>query len=386
MKSWWYILILPVLVYLVGCFSMIESGLGKVDGGSGNVQMSTMALDAVTLPAQIVFFTGLALDYGFASVFTESGRRKWAAEHGATASFVVSVLDEEGNAISNAIVKASFFIQNTPASVSLMTTDGLGQCHLIGATSRCVHFDVFNEHYYPSHSDFNFILCGKGKHNVMWGSWQPEKIPIVVKLRNAESPNAAKAPFRPSRIIPKLNEWLEYDLTENDFLVPDGEGKSSDVEIKLNWKGEPGSRMSLDMRFNDPDAGGYIATKAQYSDFKGVYQANQFGTYRRFIRFMHQRDFDSLDSGTEKSNAVVFDGNKILVTRLPCTSEGIHGSKKFRYFALTDLIFCRGNKPSTVSMRMCCVYNPKPGDACLEDFETFNESSELTKRIRDELK
>lgn len=86
-------LVCSALITMSGCFSMVESSLGKIDGGSGRIHPSTVVVDAVTLPAQVVFFTGLFLDYGFESIFTEDGRRKWAIENGATASFVVNNYD-----------------------------------------------------------------------------------------------------------------------------------------------------------------------------------------------------------------------------------------------------------------------------------------------------
>ena len=49
------------LITMSGCFSMVESGLGRVDGGSGKVSPSTMVIDAVTLPAQVVFLALLQI-------------------------------------------------------------------------------------------------------------------------------------------------------------------------------------------------------------------------------------------------------------------------------------------------------------------------------------
>lgn len=53
---------------LAGCFSMVEDGLGKVDGGSGGVSAKSVLLDVVTLPGQMLFFTGVFLGYAYERV------------------------------------------------------------------------------------------------------------------------------------------------------------------------------------------------------------------------------------------------------------------------------------------------------------------------------
>lgn len=376
------------LIAMSGCFSMVESGLGRVDGGSGDVSPSTVMIDAVTLPAQVVFFTGLFLDYSFESAFTEKGRRSWAIEHGATASFKVKVIDEFGEAVPDAIVRATFLVQHT-STLSSTVTDSQGECLLIGATGGSVRFDVFHEHFYPSHSDFGFNLWGKNAHKVRWGSWQPDKIPVEIRLRKVKSPNAALAPARDYRQVTRLNEWIGYDLVENDFVFPDGNGKDADVKVKISWDGEWRSKMLLELEFLGSGAGGYLADKNRYSDFKGVYSANLDAEYKPHFVFAQRRGPARREAASGDERVALIDENTILVAR---TSRGgvpgcIDGKgNAYRYFQISDLSFGRGEKERTASLRLRCVYNPTLGDTSLEDFDTYDSSMNLTRKERMGLK
>jgi len=169
---------------LQGCFSLVENGLGKVDGGSGGVSAKSVALDVVTLPGQIVLFTGLFLDYEFERFFTEKGRRKYAYFHGAKAGFDVLVVDESGKAVPNAVVRASFTVDRARPSLSSATTDDLGRCYVSGVTSERVRFEVAHERFYPAQNDFCFIHRGKDAHKVSWGWWQPRKIPVAIVMKS----------------------------------------------------------------------------------------------------------------------------------------------------------------------------------------------------------
>lgn len=376
------------LITMSGCFSMLESSLGKIDGGSGRIHPSTVVIDAVTLPAQVVFFTGLFLDYGFESVFTEDGRRKWAIENGATASFVVKVLDELGEPLPDAIVKATFLVQRT-SMVSSAVTDAQGECLLIGATGGSVSFDVLHEHFYPSHRGFGFNLCGKDAHKVVWGSWQPEKIPVEIRLRDVKSPNATQAPARDYLQVPRLNEWIGFDLAENDFVSPDGEGRAEDVKVKIAWDGEWASKMLLELEFLGEGAGGYLANKKRYSDFKGVYRANLDAEYKTHFLFAQKGKATRNESNPVDNPVTVFDEGSILVARsarggVPVGDVG--NGNAYKYFQVYDLSFGRGNKSGTAMFKLRCVYNPTLGDTSLEDFDTYDSSINLTRDERMRLK
>lgn len=376
------------LIAMSGCFSMVESGLGRVDGGSGRVSPSTMLIDAVTLPAQVLFFTGLFLDYSFESVFTEKGRRKWAIEHGATASFKVKVLDEFGETVPDAIVKATFPVKHTKM-FSSEVTDSQGECLMIGATGGSVRFDVFHEHFYPSHLDFGFNLCGKDAHKVLWGSWQPDKIPVEIRLRKVKSPNAAQAPARHHLQVARLNEWIGYDLVENDFVFQDGEGKSTDVKVKISWDGEWTSKMLLELKFLGAGAGGYLADKKRYSDYKGVYSANLDAEYKSHFVFAQSRGPTRREVASGDNPVALFDENSVLVAR--ATRGGISGcvdgnGNAYMYFQISNLSFGRGEKARTASLRLRCIYNPTLGDTALEDFDAYDSSMKLTRKERMELK
>lgn len=376
------------LIAMSGCFSMVESGLGRVDGGSGRVSPSTMLIDVVTLPAQVLFFTGLFLDYGFESAFTEKGRRKWAIEHGATASFKVKVLDEFGETVPDAIVKATFPVKHAKM-LSSAITDSQGECLLIGATGGSVHFDVLHEHFYPSHFDFGFNLYGKDAHKVIWGSWQPDKIPVEIRLRKVKSPNAALSPARGYLQVPRLNEWIGYDLVENDFVFPEGEGKAADVKVKISWDGEWSSKMLLELEFLGAGAGGYLADKKRYSNYKGVYSANLDAEYKSHFVFAQRRGPTRREAASGDNPVMLFDETSILVAR--AARGGVSGcvdgnGNAYRYFQIYDLSFGRGDKAGTASLRMRCIYNPTLGDTALEDFDTYDTSMKLTRKERMELK
>ena len=376
------------LITMSGCFSMVESGLGRVDGGSGKVSPSTMLIDAVTLPAQVVFFSGLFLDYCYETIFTERGRRSWAIEHGATASFAVKVLDEFGETVPDAMVKATFPVKHVK-TLSSVITDSQGECLLIGATGGSVHFDVLHEHFYPSHLDFGFNLYGKDAHKVIWGSWQPDKIPVEIRLRKIKTPNAARAPAHGYLQITKLNEWMGYDLVENDFVFPDGKGKAADVRVKISWDGEWSSKMLLELEFLGADAGGYLADKKRYSDFKGVYSANLDAEYKPHLVFAQRGDPARTETSSDDNPVMVLDENSVLVAR--AARGGVSGfvdgdGNAYRYFQISDLSFGRGEKQGTASLRLRYVYNPILGDTALEDFDTYESSMNLTRKERVELK
>ena len=375
----WQVSVLACVFLLAGCFSMVENGLGKVDGGSGGVSAQSVALDVVTLPGQVVFFTGLFLDYGFETLFTDKGRHKWAIEHGATADFAVTVMDEDGHAVSNAVVKAEFAIDHRAPSVKMAITDESGHCRLVGSTGGSVRFEVCREQFYPSHRSFGFNLFGEGADKVVFGSWQPDKIPVELRLRRIIKPYAVKVPFDSFLKVPVINEWVGYDLERNDFVKTNGNGCVADVEMKLRCdeKCENGNRgLSLEMRFPTPFSGGYFAKKVEYSDFKGVYVADTNQNYVQSFVFQH---------GT-KEDGLKFGADQILVVRSRCRLDEGGLLTEARYFALTDLAYGHGNKQGEAVFRMNTVYNPIPNDTALEDFGEFLKAMEKTEERRRGLK
>ena len=111
------------------------------------------------------------------------------------------------------------------------------------------------------------------------GKWQPygEKVEVVLrKKRNPTNLIANHYETQEFSHTKLLNQWVGFDLRENDFVEPNCKGKIADFEVMIEWDEKiyaDYTGMRVKIRFTEPYSGYYEVPKYLNSDLKSPYTA-----------------------------------------------------------------------------------------------------------------
>ena len=107
--------------------------------------------------------------------------RAW--RNGAMAKIAVKVLDDQGNPVSNAAIRAFFEMAlKGGGEVVNATTDKNGCAMLTGKTSSSIFFKVSKDGYYATNEELCFVAMGQ-EYEVNRGKWQPWGLQKIPSLR-----------------------------------------------------------------------------------------------------------------------------------------------------------------------------------------------------------
>jgi len=159
------------------------------------------------------------------------------------ASVTVHVTDEDGQAISNALVSAGFATMIKPGwgwgsgrpNTVKGYTDTNGMCSLIGdGNGGEVGIAVMKAGYYGS-GGFNIIFTNTT--GIVLKKWQPWNPTIEVVLKRIGQP----VPMYARRVcclkIPVIGEAVGFDLIRSDWVAPYGRGEICD--FLFTWVAKP---------------------------------------------------------------------------------------------------------------------------------------------------
>jgi len=285
-----------------------------------------------------------------------------AMHNGAMAEIHLKVLDNSGMPVSNASVRA--VMDMTTGEYSLFgKTDTNGVYVVRGKTNgNYIEFLVGKDGYYGSRKRMTYVQM-RAEHDVIDGKWQPYGAVDKIILRDIRNPiEMSKELFWKFKYTVAINTWIGYDIKENDFVEPYGNGKVSDFEVYIDWNGDwlPAYRgMAVKIRFTEPFGGYYTCDINTDSEFKGPYAASPDSI------FVDRAEFSErvLDNGNRVQKH--FDVGKCWVVRSRCKVSSDGKLVSANYSVIYDIVFtCK--KGGRGGFCITGVFNPTPNDTNLE--------------------
>ena len=215
-----------------------------------------------------------------------------AINFGAATKVVFRVVDDRGHPVTNALVKAGFYL-NGKAGNSVNSYTGPGG--LLVAERKSVgeiNYWINKAGHYETSGRFNFERNG-----VSDGRWQPYGMTNTVVLKRKVNPVAMCV--RPNRkgltplVPPYIDQYIGFDMEKGDWVRPHGDGIYSDISLKYEYKA--GSIPSLYYRgavfllFTNKYDGAYAMTKDCSSSFQSAYHADTNAVYRQKMGYVYDR-------------------------------------------------------------------------------------------------
>jgi len=290
-----------------------------------------------------------------------------AQRDGAIGSITLKVVDQDGNAVSNANVRGGFY-NHGKSGYGFDKT--IGPDGLVELKNRCVgdlHFSIEKAGYYKTSFTYWFFKawhdCAKD------GRWLPWNPIIEVVLKQKVNPVAMCV--RPNReglnplVPPSRNEYIGFDLEKGDWVKPHGKGILADLNLKYEY--EVGKIPSIHYRgavffvFTNKYDGVYVMKKDSFSSFKSVYQAETNAVYRQKIEFVYDRL-----SGEVKENSK-FPVSDYLVLRTRSKTDEYGNLVSANYAKIYGPVAAGGG-----GVYMGFYFNPNENDPNLEADMTKN--------------
>ena len=236
------------------------------------------------------------IDHGLQAVDFMKGERHSAAvtharDKGALGAVTFSVIDDRGQPVSGATVKAAFWNHGKEGHEFEETTDENG---LVALQDTCVGdlvFSITKDDHYDTRLRYWFFKahfdCAK---NGRWIPWNPT---IEVVLKRKVNPVAMYVTRQESgyHLLNEVEKPLGFDLVANDWLPPFGKGTTADMFITFFWDGSKFSQYTgsdLELSFTNQYAGIYRAVSDMSSAFRSPYHADTNAVYAKSIRFSYK--------------------------------------------------------------------------------------------------
>ena len=162
-----------------------------------------------------------------------------------------------------------------------------------------------------------------------------------------------------------LNEWIGFDLKENDYVEPHGKGKIADFEVFLEWDGKweregyTGKRLKI--RFVEPYSGFYICKRNKNSAFGWSYLAEPEKISLKYVEYYKK----VLADGEIERN--LFDKTTTYwVIRSRCVVNEKGELISANYSSIIELNFSRNRDRQTMGINLLRIFNPTPNEINLE--------------------
>ena len=287
-----------------------------------------------------------------------------ARVHGAFAKIELKVVNEEGAPIPDANIDVFMGMNFRVKGYSIAgRTDTNGVFVFEGKTCGDeISVNVSKPGFYRTSKSFKFAEMGH-EHDVVDGRWQPYGAVEKVVLRDIRAPiEMPKELFWKFKYTKAINTWIGYDIKENDFVVPNGNGRVSDFEVYIDWNGAwlPMYRgMAVKIRFTEPFGGYYAYELSANSEFKGPYVASPDSICTTSAEFSEHVQ----DNGCRVQRS--FDHSKCWVVRSRCKVSPDGKLIAANYSVIYDIVFtCK--KDGYAGFCITGAFNPTPNDRNLE--------------------
>lgn len=281
--------------------------------------------------------------------------------NGAKTMIQLSVVDENGLAVPNAQIHVvmgmnfrdkAYFIDGVANSNGMFVVEGK-------TTGNEIKIEVSKLGYYKAVKKMCYVKMGK-EHTVRDGKWMPWGEKETLMLREVKSPVDMVMGLN-AYMVPATNIWIGFDMKAGNWVKPYSKGVIADFEVKMEWDGKPPAKSnfsSLDIRFQDVDAGAYYVDKIKGSAFNGVYSADANAVFGKHFNFK-----TIWDGGMDQS--IKFDNSKIMVVRSRCIHDS-HGHLVSAHYAFIKGINVMGTWEGKGEMTINYGFNPTSNDVRLE--------------------
>ena len=296
--------------------------------------------------------------------FKQDTPYKNARVHGAIAKIELKIVNDDGTPIPDASIDVFMGMNFRVKGYSIAgRTDTNGVFVIEGKTCGDeINVNVSKPGFYRTSRTFKFVEMGH-EHDVIDGRWQPYGAVEELILRDIRDPKEMpKELFWKFKYTKAINTWIGYDIKENDFVVPNGNGKVSDFEVYIDWNGAwlPKYRgMAVKIRFTEPFGGYYAYDLSANSEFKGPYVASPDSICRTSAEFSEH----VLDNGCREQR--LFDHAKCWVVRSRCKVSPEGKLNAANYSVMYDVAFTC-NKDGYGGFCITGAFNPTPNDTNLE--------------------
>lgn len=289
-----------------------------------------------------------------------------ARRTGADTKIVVTVVHEDGSAVSGAEVKGMFPCNYFREQVSYQSeqTDVNGQATIQAQSGGDVLITVSKAGYYMSKEPVFFPkdpAC-----DVKDGRWLPWGYPCKILLRPKMFPRKLVSSAALNRIAPLfpkgLGERVGFDLEQCDWVAPHGKGIVTDLLISCRWRTEglpKGIERRREVLFEFPHGkdGAYRAPLSTQSYLQTPYKADVNSTYEKRFLFWSDASF----SPAAKAENLALEC-LILRTRTVCDTNGNVISAHYTKIIDPPVIYRHNENEVYLSY----FYNPTPNDPWLE--------------------
>ena len=160
-----------------------------------------------------------------------------ARRNGGDARIVLSIIDDDGQPVSNAMVRVlmgmnfrerAYYINGVTSATGKFVIEGK-------TTGNEIEIDVTKDGYYRTSNKLCFIAMGH-EYDVKNGRWQPWGMELQLKLRAIRNPIALVGDVN-GYYVPETNKWIGFDMEQADWVLSGHKGNSSDFEVFLEWDG-----------------------------------------------------------------------------------------------------------------------------------------------------
>jgi hypothetical protein len=284
-----------------------------------------------------------------------------ARRNGGELRMVVSAVDDDGNAVSNAFVKVLMGMNFREKAYFISgITDAKGQFAIEGTTTgNEIEISVTKDGYYNASKKLCLIKM-RSEYEVRNGKWQPWGMVVELPMRKVVNPVKLLA-LHDGIQIPATNIWIGFDMKKKDWVVNGRGGEIPDFEVMVQWDGRPMMTLEfaqMDIRFVGKGAGFYFTDKTIGSAFTGVYNANMNNTFQtEFTCRAMRKDGVFSDSGVPKG--------KLMVVRSRCKLDDKGNILEANYSTIRTL-FIEGGGNGKAQAIVNYQFNPTPNDTNLE--------------------
>jgi hypothetical protein len=206
------------------------------------------------------------------------------------AKISVWVLDENGNPVADAEVRAGFSLRyqiNETAQFASVSkrTDSKGQAIIENKTSGSVGWTIQKAGFYPSRYNVSFVP----QSIVGFESWKHTNVAILKRVIKPVKLLGAGGNLG----LPAFNQPCGFDLELNDWVAPHGKGKTADLifEGQLDQRARDDFDYRLTVRFSNPMDGliPFELPLSVGSRLRSAHQAPEDGYLPEWVQTRSQR-------------------------------------------------------------------------------------------------
>ena len=161
-----------------------------------------------------------------------AGKYGTAATHGGKAKMSFYVIDDDGNAVESATVRAAFYFDPKKQGMIISQTDTNGLCSVEGVTHMDVSYQILKDGYYRTDGHYVFGMVDPPVVDNRWQPWSPTNTVVLKKVK-------APVPMYVNKVevaIPVFNRPVGFDLEKGDWVFPYGKGNQTDMRFFATGK------------------------------------------------------------------------------------------------------------------------------------------------------